>query len=125
MWKTAAPDRYNLLKAYAIENRNHPTEAEKIFWELVRAKRTGYKFTRQQIIGDYIIDFFCPQYNIAVEIDGGYHAERQQQEDDETRTQWLETIGCHVIRFSNESVLFDICRVKEDLIAFIKSISYT
>jgi len=119
MWKLASPDRYTLLKEFALENRRHPTEAEMVFWELVRANRLGFKFTRQHIIGDYIVDFYCPTHHIVVEIDGSYHSERDQMEADAIRAAWLESIDCHVVRFSNDSILFEIEQVREQLIDYI------
>ena len=65
-------------------------------------------FRRQHIIYDYIVDFVCLDRMLVVEVDGAYHAEREQAEDDEVRTAHLEQIGFRVIRFKNEEVLFDI-----------------
>ncbi len=96
-----------LLKDFARQNRNNMTEAESVFWSLVKGNALGHKFLRQHIIGDYIVDFLCRDKSLAVEIDGGYHAERQQQEDDAIRQEWLEHVGYKVIRFTNEQVLFD------------------
>jgi very-short-patch-repair endonuclease len=56
-YKTASPDRYELLKAFARENRKNATVAEDILWEYLRKKDFGEKFLRQHIIGDYIVDF--------------------------------------------------------------------
>lgn len=72
-WKSASPDRYELLKAFAKENRKYMTEAESVFWQCVRGSALGHKFLRQHIIGDYIVDFLCRDAQVVVEIDGGYH----------------------------------------------------
>lgn len=106
-WRSASPDCYMLLKDFARQNRNNMTEAESVFWSLVKGNALGHKFLRQHIIGDYIVDFLCRDKSLVVEIDGGYHAERQQQEDDAIRQEWLEHVGYKVIRFTNEQVLFD------------------
>ena len=113
MWdyKTASPDRYALLKQFALENRQHSTEAEKALWSVLRRRNTGRKFLRQHIVGDYIADFICDEAGLIIEVDGGYHAEHQQQEDDAFRTSELESMGFHVMRFSNEEILFDIDNV--------------
>ena len=63
------------------------------------------------IIFDYIVDFVCLDRMLVVEVDGAYHAEREQVEDDEVRTARLEQIGFRVIRFGNEEVLYDIDNV--------------
>ncbi len=114
-YRTASPFRYGLLKQFAKENRNHATEAEAVLWEALRNKRLGKKFLRQHIIDEYIVDFVCQDDGLIIEVDGGYHAERQQQEDDEFRTQALEELGFRVIRISNEEVLFNIEQVIETI----------
>lgn len=111
MWdyKTGSPDRYLLLRSYARENRNHQTEAETVMWEALRGRRLAERrFMRQHIIGDYIVDFVCEETGLVIEIDGGYHSERTQQEDDQVRTENLEEMGFRVIRFTNEEVLFNL-----------------
>ncbi len=76
-WKTASPDRYELLKRFAKENRQFMTEAERALWMRLRGNALGHKFLRQHIIGDYIVDFLCRDAQVVVEVDGGYHKERQ------------------------------------------------
>ena len=106
-FKTASPDRYVLLKEFAKKNRENMTLAEQVLWEELKKNQTGHRFLRQHIIGDYIVDFLCKDDGLIVEVDGGYHAEREQQEDDALRTQFLESMGFRVIRFTNEEVLYD------------------
>ncbi|MCR5394350.1 MAG: endonuclease domain-containing protein [Bacteroidales bacterium] len=107
-WRTASSDRYELLRAFARENRENMTDAEKVFWYCVKGQSLGHKFVRQHIIGDYIVDFLCRDAQLIVEIDGGYHSERTQEMDDSLRQQWLESLGYRVLRFTNAQVLFDI-----------------
>ena len=114
-YKTASPDRYELLKAYARKNRKNATLAESVLWEHIRDNALGVKFLRQHVIGDYIADFLSRKGNLIIEVDGGYHAERQQQEDDILREHDLERMGYHIIRFSNEEVLYDIDKVIEQI----------
>lgn len=119
MWKyrSAASDRYQILKDFARENRKHPTQAEKVLWLYLKNGTLETKLLRQYIIGDYIVDFLTPYYNIVLEVDGGYHAERSQQESDELRSCWLNSQGFYVMRFKNEEILTDpdgsIERIKE------------
>jgi len=111
MWdyKTASPDRYMLLREFARENRKHMTEAENVMWEALRGRRVAERrFMRQHIIGDFIVDFVCEDDGLIIEVDGGYHAEKSQQEDDQLRTEKLEELGFRVIRFTNEEVLFGL-----------------
>ena len=114
-YKTASPDRYELLKAYARKNRKNATLAESVLWEHIRDNALGVKFLRQHVIGDYIADFLSRKGNLIIEVDGGYHAERQQQEDDILREHDLERMGYHIIRFSNEEVLYDIKNVIQSI----------
>jgi len=78
----------------------------------------GMEFLRQHIIGDYIVDFVSRHGGLVIEVDGGYHSEPQQQEDDVIREQDLERMGFHVMRFSNEEVLFDIDNVIEQITSY-------
>ena len=107
-FRWAASDRYNLLKDFAKENRKNATLAEDIMWENIRNKTLGVEFRRQHIIADFIADFVCLDKMLIIEIDGGYHSERKQKEDDELRTERLNELGFRVIRFSNEEVQFNI-----------------
>lgn len=122
MWKyrTAASDRYELLKEFARENRKNQTEAERLLWDSLR-KSLETKALRQHIIGDYIVDFLLPYYQLVIEVDGGYHAERTQQEDDMLRSEKLNELGFYVLRFTNEQVLMDTDYVIERINYHINS----
>ena len=104
IYNTASPDRYMLLKEFAKKNKQHPTEAEKLLWECLRGKNLWFKFNRQHIVGDYIVDFICIEKSLVVEVDGGYHSEYEQIQKDEMRTESLRRMGFRVIRFANEDV---------------------
>lgn len=105
-WETADPALYNILKAKAKEMRNKPTEAEKMLWNVLSNKGIeDCKFRRQHIIGDYIVDFVCLEKRLIVEVDGAIHLLPEQIEHDKKRTEWLESKGFKVIRFTNEQVL--------------------
>lgn len=106
-YKTASPDRYGLLKSFARENRKNATLAESILWDYLRSNPLGIKFLRQHIIGDYIVDFVSRHGGLIIEVDGGYHLELQQQGEDQMREAKLEMLGYHVIRFTNEEVLYN------------------
>ena len=115
VWKTADPLEYGLLKENARSNRKNMTEAESLFWSLVKGGSLGQKCLRQHIIGDYIVDFLFRKSKVVVEIDGGYHFTEEQQKDDEIRTNWLEYQGYKVVRFTNEQVLCDTDSVIKEL----------
>ena len=116
----ASPDRYGLLKEYARENRNNMTLGEKALWSSLRHKFLGHRFYRQYIVADYIVDFLCHEGGVIIEVDGGYHSEPRQAEDDELRTQRLEQLGFHVLRFSNEEILENIEDVEDRILEFIE-----
>lgn len=119
-YQNADPYNYGQLKEWAKEQRKYPTDSEYVLRQYVRANQLGHKFLFQYIIGQYIVDFFCPDANLIIELDGGYHSETQQAYDDEIRTQWLESMGYKVIRFSNEQVLFDIDNVLDTIIEYLE-----
>ena len=118
-FETSAPDRYELLKDFAKENRREMTESEQVLWEALRTLNCGFHFRRQHPIGDYIADFICLKKKLVIEVDGGYHAEPMQQQSDQWRTDFLESKGYTVIRFKNEEISNDlnevIMRIKEQL----------
>ena len=120
-YRTASPDRYDLLKAFARENRNNPTLAELLLWKHIRNKLLGTRFLRQHIIGDYIVDFVSLSDGLVIEVDGAYHAEHEQMEMDEARTYALEQMGFKVIRFTNEEILYNIEQVKYKMMKNIKT----
>ena len=89
---------------FARQLRSAPTDAEIRLWSRLRRKQLdGFRFRRQQPIGPYIVDFFCPDAKLIVEVDGGQH--NVEEEKDARRTRWLEARGYRVIRFWNNDVL--------------------
>ncbi|MBP3750080.1 MAG: endonuclease domain-containing protein [Prevotella sp.] len=115
IYNTASPDRYKLLREFAKKNKQYPTEAEKMLWEYIRSEQLWFKFNRQHIVGDYIVDFICLEKGLVIEVDGGYHSEYEQIQRDECRTEHLEDMGLKVIRFSNEEVLNNIEGVLDNI----------
>ena len=94
----ASPDRYLLLKEFAKKNKQYSTDAERLIWQYLRGNGLGVKFNRQYIISDYIVDFVCLERKLIVEIDGGYHSEYEQIQEDEHRTEHLNKLGFKVVR---------------------------
>lgn len=83
-------------------------------WYRLRAGRLdGWKFRRQVPLGPYVADFLCEQARVIVEVDGGQHGDRAQQ--DRVRTEWMEQQGYRVIRFWNNEVMGNIEGVLETL----------
>lgn len=120
MYKTAAGDRYQLLKGFARENRKNPTLAEKVLWNYLRGKALGVKFLRQHILGDYIGDFVATDIKLVIEVDGGYHSQYLQQQKDNDRSEFINNMGYEVVRFSNEEIVMDTDRVIRQIKEIIK-----
>ncbi len=96
--------RFLAMKHLARALRKHQTDAEKVLWYRLRNRQLeGWKFRRQQVIGSYIVDFLCLEPKLVIELDGGQHATRTEQDDQ--RTQYLQCLGYHVLRFWNHDVL--------------------
>jgi very-short-patch-repair endonuclease len=105
----------NVLKS-ARELRFKQTDAEKTLWFLLRDRRfCGFKFRRQHPIGGFILDFYCHEVRLAIELDGGGHAIEEQTAYDAMRTKELEGAGIRVLRFWNNDVLKDLESVLESI----------
>ena len=92
------------ITANGRQLRQNMTPAEQRLWKHLRGKRLGgYRFRRQQPLGQYILDFVCVDAKLVIEIDGGQHAEPTAY--DETRTRYLQNLGFTVIPFWNNEVL--------------------
>ena len=92
------------LKGVARSLRRQSTDAERRLWYHLRNRRLlGWKFRRQLVIGNYVVDFVCLERRLVIELDGGQHAD--QVADDDRRTTFLLTRGFTVIRFWNDEML--------------------
>jgi very-short-patch-repair endonuclease len=97
--------------------RQRETVAEKLIWSRVRNRKlNGRKFRRQHAIDRYILDFYCHECRLAVELDGGGHLKKEQREYDELRSKVLGEHNIKVIRFQNEDVINDLERVLEEIV---------
>jgi ATP-dependent DNA helicase RecG len=121
-YQTARPSTYKLMKELQQENKKNSTEAERILWESLRGKNIGFKFRRQHIIDEFIVDFVNLEKNLVIEVDGGYHNKIEQQEIDEIRTLILNDLGFKVVRFSNEQIIGDIDSVIKTIEQHLKSL---
>ncbi len=100
------------MKSLARRLRQQATDAERMLWKHLRARRmAGHKFRRQVVIEPYIVDFVCLEARLIVEADGGQHLEQVQ--DDLKRSVFLESLGYKVIRFWNHEILGDTYSVLE------------
>lgn len=107
-----------VILAYARENRKEATNAESFLWEILRNRKlNGLKFRRQHPIEDkYVLDFYCAEHRLVVEIDGGYHLGEDQIEYDEGRSFELAELGLSVLRFTNEEVILETERVLQQIL---------
>jgi very-short-patch-repair endonuclease len=93
--------RHNVPAARDL--RQHETTAEDLLWEALRDRQLkGLKFRRQHPVGPFVIDFCCAGRRLAVELDGGVHA--NQRDEDAEREAVLTAAGYRVLRFPNEAV---------------------
>jgi len=100
--KANAVRRKALKRRTARSLRESATECERKLWSMLRGKQMAHlRFRRQQPIGPYVADFFCPAAKLIVELDGGQHGEDDAVAYDEARTRWLEAQGYRVLRFWN------------------------
>jgi len=100
------------IQQRARELRRQMTPAERLLWRhLCRKQLGGLRFRRQHPTDRFIVDFYCAEHRLVVEIDGDVHA--AQTEYDEARTEWLEARGYRVIRFTNQEVRHQLPAVLE------------
>lgn len=93
------------LRERRTQLRNNLTPAEATLWKfLQKSQLMGRKFRRQHSVGPYIVDFYCPQEKLVIELDGQHHFTDAGYAKDAERTKYLERFGIRVIRFENEEV---------------------
>ena len=96
--------------------RNKPTEAEAQLWKVIQhSKLEGRKFRRQHSAGYYILDFYCPEERLAIEIDGDSHEKDESRLYDKSRTEFLESKRIRVLRFKNDEVYNNLESVIEHI----------
>ena len=101
--------------------RNNAKAAEKLLWsKLKHSQLLGYKFRRQQGIAKYVVDFYCPQYKLAIEIDGATHSTPEEIRNDNVRQEFIESEGIHFLRFSNADVFENVDWVLETIVEDFK-----
>ncbi len=105
------------LKNRARNLRRNQTEAEKQIWyKILRNKQFfWYKFTRQKMLDVFIVDFYCSELKLVIEIDGDSHFSEEAIKYDKSRTQVFKKIWLEVIRYTNKEILENREWVYEDL----------
>lgn len=97
------PAIFNLSKHISIRRklRKSQTPQEVVLWSRIKNNQLGYKFRRQHSIGRYIVDFYCPEKHLVIELDGSQHIDNQ---DDTERDKYLNNLNIRVLRFWDNDV---------------------
>lgn len=100
----------------AKELRQKETEAEKLLWEQLQAKKlNGFKFRRQHAIERFIADFYCHKAKLVIEVDGGIHKKPEIKERDKNRAAEIEKYEIKIIRFTNKEIFNNMDKVIEKI----------
>ncbi len=109
-----------IARARALRNRT--TLCEKILWQELRKKRLNrFIFRRQHPISRFIVDFYCHELRLVIEVDGSVHDSEEQKEKDLNRTAELANLGLTVIRFRNEEILKNERKVSKKITDAVKN----
>ncbi|MCQ0112049.1 endonuclease domain-containing protein [Zhouia sp. CL16] len=118
MWKGAKPESFSKAKLL----RERMTKAENMLWDVLRDKKfMGYKFRRQHPIQNYIVDFYCHELKMVIEVDGDYHNSKEQKCLDKEREEEIVFQGLRIIRFTNQQVISNIANVLDWLKDYIEN----
>ncbi len=110
-----------IILARAREMRHPQTFAEATLWHVLRNRHTDFKFRRQHPVERFIVDFYCAEAKLLIEIDGESHLEPGQEQYDKARTEYLEELGYKVVRFTNDDVRYNISAVVNEILQSIES----
>ena len=104
------------LKKYSRRLRKEMTNTERLLWSKIRGKQLkGFQVYRQNPIGQFVVDFYCPKAKLVIELDGGQHYSEAIQEKDESRDRYMDGIGLTVLRFSDKEVFENLSGVVEEI----------
>jgi very-short-patch-repair endonuclease len=116
------PRRSVFKRDLAKQFRANPTDAERRLWSLLRRRQLFLRFRRQQAIGPYIADFFCPAAKLIIELDGDQHGGEAGMARDAMRTRWLEQRGFIVLRFPNAVILKNDSFVMDEILRVMAAV---
>ena len=106
---------YGRLFNHARHSRLHPTKAEELLWERLRANQTGYKFRRQHPLHKYVVDFYCHALKLVIEVDGPIHREPINHLEDENKDFDLAEHGIEVLRLTNDQIINEMDQVMMEI----------
>jgi very-short-patch-repair endonuclease len=97
------------MRQWRRDLRRKSTRAEAIMWKELRSgKDNKQKFRRQYSVNGYVLDFYCPKSRLAIEVDGGYHDNRETKIYDLVRQEYIEDCGVKFLRFKNDEITNDL-----------------
>jgi len=109
------------LKKFARELRSNMTEAETyLWWKLRKRQISNCQFYRQRIVGNYIVDFYCPEWKLVIEIDGSQHCSESGKTKDKLRDNHMSDLGLPILRFSAREVMENLEGVLEVIYSRLK-----
>jgi len=106
----------NNLTSFARANRRAGNLSEALLWNELKQCKLGVKFTKQKPIGNYIADFYCPEKNLVIEVDGWTHDEKVEY--DNARDEYMQALGIYVLRIYD----IDVKRDMSGVLYLIKSV---
>lgn len=106
------------IEQFTKELRKKQTSAEKVFWELVRNNKLWLKFRRQHPFGRYIVDFYCHELKLVIEIDWSIHDIEENKRRDKQREEDLKMEWLHIIRFTNDELFDNPQKILEQIIKY-------
>ena len=95
-----------MLRGRRRDLRKRQTSAEEVLWKAIRSRKFHkLKFYRQYSVGPYVLDFYCPELSLSIELDGDSHSTADAKVYDQERTAYLQSLGIDELRWKNEEVL--------------------
>jgi len=97
------------------ELRKRATTQEDLLWDKLRNRKIGCKFRRQHSVGGYILDFYCKEKRLLIEVDGGIHVKSDAKEYDEVRDKYFKELNFIILRIKNDEIEKNIDKVVEKI----------
>ena len=117
MFKYNNPELKNIRK----ELRNNSTKSERVLWSQLKGSKLNHKFRRQFGIGRYVLDFYCPEVRLCVEVDGITHDNETQINKDEVRDKYLKEQNIYILRFTTQEIFFELDKVVKTILAWLQN----
>ncbi|MBS1492441.1 MAG: DUF559 domain-containing protein [Bacteroidetes bacterium] len=103
-------------KEFRKELRNNSTVGEQVLWQKLKGSQfLDLKFRRQYSVEKYVIDFYCPELKLGIEVDGASHNRETSKEDDEARTRYLNAHAVNIVRFKDYEIIENVEKVLQIL----------